>query len=146
MTVEAAGQVWLNRQADRIERTLLSLDLPVRVSGGQVREGGVRYHLTPMGATQVEAIEGAESAVANALGARHVRVAREIGGFAIDVSGETESDLRLLPLMHAVGKLPPLTAVLGMAAAGHPLTLSLRDQTSRHLLIEGPAAADGAAV
>ena len=139
MTVEAVGQVWLNRQADQIERTLSSMDLPVRVSGGQVRENGVRYHLTPMGATQTEALEGAESAVAEALGAGQVRVAREIGGLAIDVTGESRGDLRLLPLMHAIGTLTPLTAVIGMAAAGHPLTLSLRDETSQHLLIEGGA-------
>lgn len=139
MTVETAGQVWLNRQADRIERTLSSLDLPVRISGGQVRENGVRYHLTPMGATQTEALESAQSLVADALGVERVRVAREVGGLAIDVTGEAQDDLRLLPLMHAVGTLPPLTAVIGMAAAGHPLTLSLRDQTSQHLLVEGAA-------
>ena len=132
------GQVWQDRQAVRIARTLSSLELPVRVNGGQVREGRVRYHLTPMGATQAEALESVEQAVATALGAKQVRVAREVGGVALEVKSEPESQLRLLPLMHAMGQLKPLTAVLGMATAGYPLTLSLVDPTSQHLLVEGP--------
>jgi DNA segregation ATPase FtsK/SpoIIIE-like protein len=139
MTAQTAGQVWLNRQADRIERTLSSLDLPVRVSGGQVREGGVRYHLTPMGPALVEALEGAGPAVANALGAERVRVAREIGGLAMEVLGEPAADIRLLPLMHAMGQLEPLTAVLGISSEGQPLTLSLEDRSSQHMLVEGAA-------
>ncbi|MFP3854788.1 MAG: FtsK/SpoIIIE domain-containing protein, partial [Anaerolineales bacterium] len=139
MAAGAASQVWLNRQADRIERTLSALELPVRVSGGQVREGRVRYHLTPVGATKAECLVEAEQRVATALGAGRVRVAREIDELALDVMGEPESELRLLPLMHAVGSLPPLTALLGMSAEGHPCTLSLEDAATRHLLIEGSA-------
>lgn len=139
MTQQAIGRVWLNRQADRIERTLSSLDLPVRVNGGNVREGRVRYHLTPLGSTQINELEGASSALATALGAQKIRVAREIGGLAMEVLGQPEEDLRLLPLMHAMGSLEPLTAVIGMSADGGPATLSLTAQNSSHLLVEGPA-------
>lgn len=139
MVARTVSQVWLNRQADRIERTLSALELPVRVSGGQVREGRVRYHLTPVGATSTESLVQAEQRVATALGAERVRVAREIDELALEVMGEPESELRLLPLMHAVGSLPPLTALLGMTTQGHPCTLSLEDPGTRHLLIEGSA-------
>jgi hypothetical protein len=139
MTHQAIGQVWLNRQADRIERTLSSLDLPVRVNGGNVREGRVRYHITPLGSTQIDALEGAGPAVATALGAEQIRVAREIGGLAMEVLGQPEDDLRLLPLMNAMGQLEPLTAVIGMSVEGGPLTLALSNRNTSHLLVEGPA-------
>jgi hypothetical protein len=131
-------QVWLNRQADQIERAFSSMSLPVRVNGGQVREGRVRYHLTPLGSTRLEALEERKRELAGQLGARQVLIAPETGGLALDVAAGPEPDLRLLPLMQAIGDLPPRSAVIGMSSQDHPLTLCLRDPTSQHLLISGP--------
>lgn len=132
-------QVWLNRQADQIERALSSMSMPVRVNGGQVREGRVRYHLTPLASTQLEQLEGRRVELANRLGAQQVVIAPETGGLALDVTASPEPELRLLPLMQAVGDLAPRTALIGMTAEDHPLTLCLHDPASRHLLIDGPA-------
>ena len=139
MVERVDDRVWLERQADRIERTLSGLELPVRVNGGRVSEGRVRYHVTPMGYTRAEQIEAAGADVAAALGAPGVRVARERDGVAIEVRAEDDDHVRLLPMMHAIGDPDPLTAVIGMDEAGRPLTLSLDGGGSRHLWIEGPA-------
>lgn len=139
MTAVGGQPVWLDRQADQIERALTALALPVRVNGGQVREGRVRYHLTPVGATRAEAVEERRGEVAHALGAAEVHVARETGGLSLEIPTTVDADLRLLPLMQALGDLQPRTAVLGMTADGHPLTWSLDAALPRHLLAHGPA-------
>jgi DNA segregation ATPase FtsK/SpoIIIE-like protein len=139
MASELRQRVWLDRQADQIERALTGLALPVRVNGGQVREGRVCYHLTPVGATRAEAIEGAQREVAHALGAAEVHVARETGGISLEIPASVDSELQLLPLMQALGDLPARTAVVGMTGDGHPLTLSLDEPATRHLLVQGAA-------
>lgn len=139
MAERVDDRVWLERQADRIERTLSGLELPVRVNGGRVSEGRVRYHVTPMGYTRAEQIEAARADVAAALGAPAIRVARERGGLAIEVQSGDVDHVRLLPLMHALGDPDSLTAVLGMDETGRPLTLPLEGGGSQHLWIEGRA-------
>lgn len=137
MVSPPAQRVWLERQADRLERALSALELPVRVNGAQVSDGRVRYHVTPMGYTRLEQVEKARGDVAAALGAPEVHVAREIGGMAIEVEAGGHDDVRLLPLMHAMGDPGPLTAVLGMSDQGRPLTLPLASDRNAHLWIEG---------
>ncbi len=139
MSEQRGQRVWLQRQADRIERTLTALELPVRVSGGRVSEGRVRYHVTPMALTRAEQIEAAGSDVAAALGAPRINVARERNGLSIEVESSGGDSLRLLPLMHALGDPDPLTAVLGMSDDGRPLTFSLAGEAPAHLWIEGGA-------
>jgi len=141
MAANEYPRVWLDRQADRIERTLAGLSLPVRVNGGHVREGRVHYHLTPVGATRLESLRGAEAQVADALGALDIQVARETGGWALELEAEGTAELRLLPLMAALGEQPPLTAVVGMTEAGRPLTLSLSELACHHLWISAAAGA-----
>ncbi|NIR28375.1 MAG: NACHT domain-containing protein, partial [Gammaproteobacteria bacterium] len=77
--------------------------------------------------------------VAHALGADEVHVARETGGISLEIPATVDSELRLLPLMHALGDLPARTAVVGMTADGHPLTLSLDEPATQHLLVHGAA-------
>ncbi len=137
MVLGPTQRVWLERQADRLERTLSALELPVRVSGAQVSDGRVRYHVTPMGYTRLEQVERARREVAAALGAPDVRVARETGGLAIEVESGGQDEVRLLPLMHAMGDPDPLTAVLGISDQGRPLTLPLASESNAHLWIEG---------
>lgn len=137
MVLPPAQRVWLERQADRLERALSALELPVRVNGAQVSEGRVRYHVTPMGYTRLEQLEQARRDVAAALGAPQVNVARETGGLAIEVESGDDDEVRLLPLMHAMGDPDPLTAVLGMSQEGRPVTLPLASQRNAHLWIEG---------
>ncbi|MCJ7706854.1 MAG: hypothetical protein MUO38_04460, partial [Anaerolineales bacterium] len=74
----------LDLQADQIERALLGLSLPVRVNGGEVGRGWVRYHLTPVAGTSSGRVSEAAGAVADAIGVAEVRVAHVENGLAID--------------------------------------------------------------
>ncbi len=47
-------------------------------------------------------------------------------------------ELRLLPLLHAMPGLTPLTGVVGMSAVGNPLTLNLENKATSNLLVFGP--------
>ena len=47
-------------------------------------------------------------------------------------------ELRLLPLLHAMPGLLPLTGVVGMSAIGNPLTLNLENKATSNLLVFGP--------
>lgn len=48
-------------------------------------------------------------------------------------------ELRLLPLLHAMPGLAPLTGVVGMSAIGNPLTLNLENRATSNLFVFGPA-------
>jgi hypothetical protein len=132
--------VWLNRQADQIERTLTGMSMPVRVSGGHICDGRVRYHLTPLGGTRIDALERRGVELALELGAERVTMAPETGGMSLDIPAPHDPPLRLLPLMRAMGDLPARTAVIGMTDSAGPLTLCLDDAGSQHLWVSGPPA------
>jgi hypothetical protein len=46
--------------------------------------------------------------------------------------------VRLLPLIHSLSDIPPLTATLGMLLAGRPLLMNLAKPESWHMQISGP--------
>jgi DNA segregation ATPase FtsK/SpoIIIE-like protein len=127
----------LDLQADQIERALLGLSLPVRVNGGEVGRGWVRYHLTPVAGTPSGRVSEAAGAVADAIGVAEVRVAHVENGLAIDVPVPSQRDLRLLPLLQALGSIPALAAVIGLDDQGQPLLLRLDHRDTRHLLASG---------
>jgi len=134
-------EVLFDRQADQIESALTRLALPARVDGGVIREGRVRYHLTPSIGTQpLEVIELAED-VAQELGLHDVRVLHEASGLAIEVPLESAAGLRLLPLIHALPRLLPLSAVVGMNGAGRRVLLELERAAAWHVLLQAPAGA-----
>lgn len=130
-------RAFLDRQADRIERALRARAIPARVHGGEVHQRTVRYHLTPPVGANFEAMEEAADAVADAIGVSEVDVCIEEGGVSIEVPLEFENDLRLLPLLHAVGQPPPLQATIGMGEDGRPLALDFTNPQSWHLAIRG---------
>lgn len=128
---------WLESRADSVEQALASLSLPVRISGGQVRERSVRYHAVPLGTTELGAIEGVEPRVAEALGVESVKVSPEPGGLVIDIEGTPCGSVPLLPLLESVGDLRPLTSVVGLDPTGSPILLDLRRPATRHLAVVG---------
>lgn len=134
-----AQSIWLERQADHLERVFLRRSLPMRVVGGSLREGRVRYHLAPVASAQLEGLEGLADELALALGTSKLRLLREEGGIALEIEDPVRSDLRLLPLMVALGDLPPWTAVMGMSDQGRPLTYSLALAEFNQLLVVGAA-------
>ena len=129
---------YLDRQADRIERALSSIDLPARVKGGQIGIHWVRYHLAPISGTRADQVALAADAVADAIGVAGLRIAEQSQGLSIDVPIGQCADLRLLPLLHSVPGLSPLTAVVGMLTAGTPLILNLTKQSTWNLLVTAP--------
>jgi S-DNA-T family DNA segregation ATPase FtsK/SpoIIIE len=127
----------LDHQADRIERVLMALSLPVRVSGGAVAEGKVRYHVTPVPGTEAGRLEWAAGRVAEAIGVREVKLLTQDAGLTLEVPLPAATPLRLLPLLDSLGPLPPVTAVAGLTESGHPLLISLSDSLTRHVLVSG---------
>lgn len=129
---------WLDYQADRIEETLTRARQPVRVHGGEVREREVRYHLTPLGTTQAAGLRNLEGDLAQVLGANRVRVAAESSGLALDVSVEAVRGPALLWLLDALGTSLSGEVIAGIDRTGRPVTLSLDDSGSSHVIIRGP--------
>ncbi len=128
---------YLDRQANQIERALRTMSLPTRVQGGQVTDRWIRYHLEPAGDTQADHVLQAAEAVADAIGARGVRVAERGDGIAIEVPRMRGQALRLLPLMHAIHDVPALNAVVGMQTSGKPLILDMNKPSTWHLFAMG---------
>jgi DNA segregation ATPase FtsK/SpoIIIE-like protein len=125
----------VNEAADRLERTLSGMRLPIRIQGGQVREGGVRYVVTPMNGTRVEQLREAEGPIARALGVQRVRVAQEGEDLAIEVPGESEDWPRLLSILDSIDEQASLTLVAGRDARGIPVLIPLREPDTWHVAI-----------
>lgn len=129
---------YLDRQADSIERVLSSLDLPARVQGGQVGSHWVRYHLTPVSGTRADKVIQVAEEVAEAIGISGLRIAERSQGLTIDVPLQQGTELRLLPLLHALPGLSSSTAVVGMSIEGRPLLFNLTKPSTWHLLVYAP--------
>jgi FtsK/SpoIIIE family len=131
----------VNEAADRLEQALSGLSLPIRIQGGQVREGGVRYVVTPMNGTRMEQLQDAEGPIARALGVRQVHVAREGEDLSIDVPGETSDWPSLLSILGSLGDRSPLTLMAGRDDRGAPVLISLREPDTWHAaVLAGPGA------
>jgi len=129
----------MNEAADRLEQTLSGMSLPIRIQGGQVREGSVRYMVTPMNGTRAEQIQDAEGSIALALGVQQVHVAREGDDLAIDVPAHASGWPRLLSLLEAIGDMPPFTLVAGSDDRGMPVMIPPREPDTWHVAILGEA-------
>ncbi len=127
-----------NHRADRIEKTLSSLELPARVQGGEVGTNRVRYHLAPLPDMPSYRIREIASKVAEAMGVYKVHLDEMEDGWVLDMPLEEGISLRLLPLMEGLNNLLPLTAVLGITASGKPMLLNLRRSKAWHLFVYGP--------
>lgn len=129
---------YLDRQADSIERVLSSLDLPARVQGGQVGNHWIRYHLTPVSGTRADKVVQVAEEVAEAIGISGLRIAERSQGLTIDVPLQQGTELRLLPLLHALPGLSASTAVVGMSIEGRPLLFNLSKPFTWNLLVYAP--------
>lgn len=131
-TVEA-----LEQEADRLEQTLLGLHMPVRVTGGEVADGTVRYHLAPLPGRPARRLRDAADQVARALGVPEVQVRGEASSLRIEVP-HSSAGVRLVPLIRSLRGLRPLTAVVGLKETGHPVLLSLATRANWHVRVIGP--------
>ena len=128
------------QEADSIERVLAALSLPIRVRGGQIREGRVRFRLSEQASGMQPELKAALSAVAAALGAPQVGLEQHGSRLALEVQQSRGEDLQLLPLLDLLGELPPLHLALGMGMDGRPLVIDIASPSSWHLLAAGEAA------
>jgi len=137
MQLSRVGQAnWLDREADRLEAAMASMAVPVRVSDGQIAEGRVRYHATPIGGVHTEAIQELSTNVATALGVDRVAIQTDQAGVTIEISPAPSELLRLLPLVSALGPHSAMTAVAGVDAHGVPVLVNLLHQDTWHFVVE----------
>lgn len=134
-------QAFLDRQADQIEAALSELAVPARVEGGVVKEDRVEYHLTPALGMRKEELLRVADRFADGIGVDDLRVDQVDEGFTVEVPFQRSAGLRLLPLLHAMGTLDPLSAAIGMTEDGHPLVLDFNLPETWHVLAAAPAGA-----
>lgn len=127
----------MNAEADRLERTLSALSLPIRIQGGRVCEDAIRYVVTPMNGTRVEQLQDAESSIARALGVDCVHIAREGDDLAIEVPGEAAVWPRLLSILDDVGDRHALSLVAGVDERGRAVLIPLRQPDTWHVAVLG---------
>ncbi len=139
MGAHAVDVDWLNSSADRIEKVLARMCLPARVDGGDIGDESVCFHLVPLDGMNSDHVVQAAQEIAKAVGVTEVQVSVESEGLSIDVPYKRDRSSRLLPLISALHKLEPLTAIVGMSDHGRPLLLDLKQRDSWHLWIEGSA-------
>lgn len=129
--------IWLNRQADRVERILSGLALPSRVSGGRVSERGIEYRLRPMLGTEARSLMDAAGHVADQMGVRDIRATYQGGEVAMEIPRHAPGELRLLPFMRALGDIGEMTAVVGRNMGMQPELIPLRNWGHDHLIVRG---------
>ncbi len=127
----------VNEAADRLERALSGLSLPIRIQGGRVSEDAVRYVVTPMNGTRVEQLQDAEASIARALGVQRVHVARDGDDLAIEVPGERTDWPRLLSILEDIGDRRSLSLVAGLDERGRAVLIPLRQPDTWHVAVLG---------
>jgi len=127
-------------QSDRIEAVLASHKIPVRVHGGVIAPGWVRFHFTAGPAAKINKIKSLTEEIAMALGAATVRIARDGDTLAIEIPRSDPEPIHLLPLLRKVVSaysMSPVTACLGVAQDGRPLLLRVPSPDVAHMLVAG---------
>jgi hypothetical protein len=133
----AEGALDVNKTADRLERALYGLSLPIRIQGGRRREGTMCYLATPVNGTRMEQLQQAEVSIAHALGVRQVHVARDGEALAIEIAGEPCESPGLLSILEGIGDRPLLSLVAGLDERGMPVLISLMQPDTWHVAILG---------
>ena len=134
-------RAYLEQQADQIESALNEIQVPARVEGGVVKEDRVSNHLAPAVGLRADDLMQAMDHVSASLGGVDVRYIWEAQEQTIDVAFSRGKELRLLPLMHSLGELHALQAVVGMEANGRPLLLDFTRKNTWNMFIAAPKGA-----
>jgi S-DNA-T family DNA segregation ATPase FtsK/SpoIIIE len=127
----------LEYQADRIETVFAHHRVPARVTGGTVTPRWIRYQVVPALGVRIASITGLAEELAAALDVPHVRVARQGAAIAVEVPRDDPQPVRLMPLLHGLRNVPPVTAVLGIADDGVPILIRLPSPDVAHILVAG---------
>lgn len=131
----------LEFQADRIEAVLSLHKVPARVTGGTVTPRWVRFEVLPAVGARISKIKGLSEELAAALDAPTCRVSRRGAAVAVEVPRDDPQPVRFLPLYRQLDedgvRIPPITAVLGLAEDGAPLLIRLPSPDVAHILVAG---------
>ncbi len=130
----------LNIQADLIEWVLASHRIRGRVRGGRITPTGVHFEIrTPLG-TRLSKIAALHEELALALGTPHVTVRRKNRVVEVVIPRTKYRPIplgRLLRRIEQKGKVPRVSALLGLDEEGRPLFLRLDSPDVAHVLLAG---------
>ena len=107
------------------------------MTGGTVTPRWIRYQVVPALGVRIASITGLAEELAAALDVPHVRVARQGAAIAVEVPRDDPQPVRLMPLLHGLRNVPPVTAVLGIADDGVPILIRLPSPDVAHILVAG---------
>jgi DNA segregation ATPase FtsK/SpoIIIE-like protein len=131
----------LEMQSMQIEAVFTRHQVPVRVAGGRVRGGGVTYDLQTEWESGLERLRALKQDLVTALGVPELHLNRQNGRWRLEIRQPTGQKVELLDLINLTPDLPPLTAVLGLAAheamGPQPVLLDLLAPDISHILISG---------
>ena len=131
----------LEFQADRIETVLSLHRVPARVTGGTVTPRWVRFQVLPAVGAKISKIKNLSEELAAALDVPTCRISRRGAAVDVEVPRDDPQPVRLLPLYYQLDedgvRIPPTTAVLGLAEDGAPLLIRLPSPDVAHILVAG---------
>ena len=129
----------LEAKADAIEMILHEHKAPARVTGGHVTPRWVQFLLQTNPGVKISRVESLSREIAVALGAPTARVTTQGNAVRIEVPRSDPQPLKLLPLCARIppSRIPPGTAVLGLAEDGAPLLVRLPSPEVAHILLAG---------
>jgi S-DNA-T family DNA segregation ATPase FtsK/SpoIIIE len=129
----------LEAKADAIEMVLHEHKAPARVTGGHVTPRWVQFLLQTNPGVKISRVESLSREIAVALGAPSARVTTQGNAVRIEVPRTDPQPLKLLPLCARIppSRIPPGTAVLGLADDGAPLLVRLPSPEVAHVLLAG---------
>ncbi len=131
-------RTYLDYRANQIERTLFRMNLPVRVDGGSVHPGWVRYHLIPAVGIDPASLVEAIDELTDEMRLKEVRFAPEKIGVSLDISAEVPDGLRLLALFDSLRCTKPMVATCGMSLSGEPVLVDFSRPNTWHAMIISP--------
>lgn len=127
----------LEQQADHLERILSDHDAPVHITGGDVTPRWIQFLAVPAADVLPSRIESLASEIAFALGVSAVQISSSGSAMRIDVPRTDPQSLTLSSMLRRLPRqrIPPYTAVLGLADDGAPLLIRFAAPDVQHILI-----------
>ena len=129
----------LELQSSQLERALHFYKVRARVTGGVVSPRWVDFELQlPLG-QRVNRVLNLADELALALDVPELRIRRNAGRLHLQIPRDTSRPVSLLTLLEqpGQGKIPPATALLGLAENGRPLLLRFPSPDVAHVLVAG---------
>ena len=127
----------LEIQSHQIERVFDHHDMTAQVSGGTVHSYAINFNLQAQLARGWDYLRELKRDLMTSLGVRDVQVGWQNGQLQLSVTRPEEPPVALLDLLPLVADLPPITGILGLDEAGHPLLLDFVSPDISHVLVTG---------